>query len=63
MIILPRHWKTSAMRSREFVKGSLAITARLICRGKGINPPARELVPCDIIKLRRDDIVPHHRRG
>ena len=45
------------------MKGSLAITARLICRGKGINPPARELVPCDIIKLRRDDIVPHHRRG
>ncbi len=40
------------------LKASLAINARVIRDGKWINPPARELVPGDVIKLRLGDIVP-----
>jgi H+-transporting ATPase len=40
------------------LKAKLAIKARVIRDGKWINPPARELVPGDIIRLRLGDIVP-----
>jgi H+-transporting ATPase len=40
------------------LKAKLAIKARVIRDGKWINPPARELVPGDVIRLRLGDIVP-----
>jgi len=40
------------------LKARLAIKARVIRDGKWINPPARELVPGDVIRLRLGDIVP-----
>ena len=40
------------------LKAKLAIKARVKRDGKWINPPARELVPGDIIKIRLGDIVP-----
>jgi len=40
------------------LKAKLAIKARVIRDGKWINPPARELVPGDIIRMRLGDIVP-----
>jgi len=40
------------------LKATLAIKARVKRDGKWINPPARELVPGDIIRLRLGDIVP-----
>jgi H+-transporting ATPase len=40
------------------LKAKLAIKARVKRDGKWINPPARELVPGDVIRLRIGDIVP-----
>jgi len=40
------------------LKAKLAIKARVIRDGTWINPPARELVPGDVIRLRLGDIVP-----
>jgi H+-transporting ATPase len=40
------------------LKAKLAIKARVIRDGKWINPPAGELVPGDIIRMRLGDIVP-----
>ncbi|MGH8283817.1 MAG: plasma-membrane proton-efflux P-type ATPase [Gammaproteobacteria bacterium] len=42
----------------EALKADLAIRARVKRDGKWINPPARELVPGDAIRLRLGDIVP-----
>jgi H+-transporting ATPase len=42
----------------EALKADLAIKARVKRDGKWINPPARELVPGDVIRLRLGDIVP-----
>src|SRR5471032_1923072 len=40
------------------LKAKLAINARVIRDGKWITPPARELVPGDVIRVRLGDIVP-----
>lgn len=40
------------------LKAKLAIKARVIRDGKWINPPARDLVPGDVIRMRLGDIVP-----
>jgi H+-transporting ATPase len=40
------------------LKAKLAIKARVRRDGKWINPPARELVPGDVIRMRLGDIVP-----
>jgi H+-transporting ATPase len=40
------------------LKARLAIKARVKRDGKWINPPSRELVPGDVIRLRLGDIVP-----
>ena len=40
------------------LKATLAIKARVIRDGKWITPPARELVPGDVIRVRLGDIVP-----
>src|ERR1700684_3048333 len=42
----------------DALKARLAIKARVKRDGKWINPPARELVPGDAIRLRLGDIVP-----
>ena len=42
----------------EALKAQLAIKARVKRDGQWINPPARELVPGDVIRLRLGDIVP-----
>ncbi len=42
----------------DALKARLAIKARVKRDGRWINPPARELVPGDIIRLRLGDIVP-----
>jgi H+-transporting ATPase len=42
----------------EALKAKLAIKARVKRDGKWINPPARELVPGDLIRIRLGDIVP-----
>jgi H+-transporting ATPase len=42
----------------DALKAKLAIKARVQRDGKWITPPARELVPGDIIRLRLGDIVP-----
>ncbi len=42
----------------EALKAKLAIKARAQRDGKWINPPARELVPGDVIRVRLGDIVP-----
>ena len=42
----------------EALKAKLAIKARVKRDGKWINPPARELVPGDVIRVRLGDIVP-----
>ena len=42
----------------EALKARLAIKARVKRDGKWITPPARELVPGDVIRLRLGDIVP-----
>jgi H+-transporting ATPase len=40
------------------LKAKLAIKARVLRDGKWIDPPARELVPGDVIRLRLGDVVP-----
>ncbi len=40
------------------LKAKLAIKARVKRDGKWVNPPARDLVPGDVIRLRLGDIVP-----
>ncbi|MDD5037455.1 MAG: plasma-membrane proton-efflux P-type ATPase [Methylococcaceae bacterium] len=40
------------------LKAKLAINARVKRDGKWVNPPARELVPGDVIRMRLGDIVP-----
>ena len=42
----------------DALKAKLAVKARVIRDGKWITPPARELVPGDVIRLRLGDIVP-----
>jgi H+-transporting ATPase len=42
----------------DALKAKLAVKARVRRDGKWINPPARELVPGDAIRLRLGDIVP-----
>ena len=42
----------------DALKARLAIKARVKRDGKWVNPPARELVPGDIIRMRLGDIVP-----
>lgn len=42
----------------DALKAKLAITARVRRDGKWITPPARELVPGDVIRLRLGDVVP-----
>ena len=42
----------------EALKANLAVKARVIRDGKWVTPPASELVPGDIIRLRLGDIVP-----
>src|SRR5664280_1369541 len=42
----------------EALKAQLAITARVKRDGAWVTPPARELVPGDVIRLRLGDIVP-----
>jgi H+-transporting ATPase len=40
------------------LKAQLAIKARVLRDGKWLTPPARELVPGDVIRMRMGDIVP-----
>jgi H+-transporting ATPase len=47
-----------AFRAIDALKAELAIKARVLRDGEWINPPARELVPGDVIRLRLGDIVP-----
>jgi H+-transporting ATPase len=47
-----------ASNAIEALKAKLAVKARVKRDGKWINPPARELVPGDIIRMRLGDIVP-----
>jgi H+-transporting ATPase len=47
-----------ASNAIEALKAKLATTARVLRDGKWINPPARELVPGDVIRMRLGDIVP-----
>ncbi len=42
----------------DALKAELAITARVLRDGSWVTPPARELVPGDVIRLRLGDIVP-----
>ena len=42
----------------EALKAKLAIKARVKRDGKWVTPPAKELVPGDVIRLRLGDIVP-----
>jgi len=42
----------------EALKAKLAVKARVLRDGKWITPPAKELVPGDVIRLRLGDIVP-----
>ncbi len=42
----------------DALKATLAVKARVKRDGKWVNPPARELVPGDAIRLRLGDIVP-----
>ena len=42
----------------EALKAKLAINARVKRDGKWVTPPARELVPGDVIRMRLGDIVP-----
>lgn len=48
----------SAGNAIAALKAQLAIKARVKRDGKWINPPARELVPGDVIRMRLGDIVP-----
>ena len=48
----------SAGKAIDALKAQLAITARVRRDGTWVTPPARDLVPGDIIRLRTGDIVP-----
>jgi H+-transporting ATPase len=48
----------SAGKAIDALKAQLAINARVQRDGKWTNPPARELVPGDVIRMRLGDIVP-----
>jgi H+-transporting ATPase len=48
----------SAGKAIDALKAQLAVTARVKRGGAWVTPPARELVPGDIIRLRTGDIVP-----
>ena len=47
-----------AGKAIDALKAELAIKARVMRDGEWITPPARELVPGDVIRLRLGDIVP-----
>ena len=47
-----------AGKAIDALKAQLAITARVRRDGQWLTPPARELVPGDVIRLRLGDIVP-----
>ncbi len=47
-----------ASNAIEALKAKLAVKARVKRDGKWVNPPARELVPGDVIRMRLGDIVP-----
>ena len=47
-----------AGKAIDALKAELAIKARVLRDGEWVNPPARELVPGDVIRLRLGDIVP-----
>jgi H+-transporting ATPase len=47
-----------ASNAIEALKAKLAVKARVKRDGKWITPPARELVPGDVIRMRLGDIVP-----
>jgi len=47
-----------AGKAVDALKASLAIKARVLRDGAWINPPAKDLVPGDVIRLRLGDIVP-----
>jgi len=47
-----------ASNAIEALKAKLAVKARVKRDGNWINPPARELVPGDVIRMRLGDIVP-----
>jgi H+-transporting ATPase len=48
----------TAGKAIDALKAQLAIKARVKRDGKWLNPPARELVPGDVIRMRLGDIVP-----
>jgi H+-transporting ATPase len=48
----------SAGKAIDALRAQLAVTARVKRDGRWVNPPARELVPGDVIRLRMGDIVP-----
>ena len=48
----------SAGKAIDALKAQLAVKARVKRDGKWVTPPARELVPGDVIRLRMGDIVP-----
>jgi H+-transporting ATPase len=48
----------SAGKAIDALKAQLAVNARVQRDGKWVTPPARELVPGDIIRMRLGDIVP-----
>jgi H+-transporting ATPase len=48
----------SAGKAIDALKDQLAVNARVQRDGKWTNPPARELVPGDVIRMRLGDIVP-----
>src|SRR5664280_2779510 len=47
-----------AGKAIDALKAELAIKARVLRDGQWTNPPARELVPGDVIRLRLGDIIP-----
>jgi H+-transporting ATPase len=47
-----------AGKAIDALKAQLAIKARVLRSGKWVTPPARELVPGDVIRMRMGDIVP-----
>jgi H+-transporting ATPase len=52
-------WEESqAGNAIEALKAQLAVKARVLRDGKWLNPPAKELVLGDVIRLRLGDIVP-----
>ena len=50
--------ENQAGKAIDALKAELAIKARVLRDGGWINPPARDLVPGDVIRLRLGDIIP-----